>query len=73
MINEAEFLTNPPYFNFNLAIEELGLDLDSIRQNNFHDFVSNLIDDYMKLRKAFVMKDLTIFRKQAHKIKGVAL
>lgn len=73
MSNETDFFTNSPFFDLNEAIENYGLDIDMIKENNFHDFISVLIQDYADLRKSYIMKDLGVFRKKAHKIKGVAL
>lgn len=73
MSNEIECYINPPYYDLNEAIENYGLDIDMIKENNFHEFISGLIEDYIQMRKSFIMKDLGTFRKKAHKIKGVAL
>ena len=73
MADEKELLTNPPFYDLNEATESYGLDLDEFKKNNFEEFITNIITEYILLRKSYIMKDLTMFRQKAHKIKGISM
>jgi len=66
-------LTKKPYFDINHSIEELGLDFDNFKADNFHTFVDNITTDLISLRKHYIIKDLVKVRGLAHKMKGVFL
>lgn len=68
---DRSYLTNKPYFDINHAIEEYSLDFQSLCEDNFSEFVSDFINKYKTMRKCYITRELTNFRKQAHAIKNV--
>jgi hypothetical protein len=73
MVDNREYLTNSPYFDFNTAIEDFGFDFEPFKANNFHDFVESLIQDYTNLRKNYILRNYRQFRSEIHKLKGMFL
>lgn len=68
---DRSYLTNKPYFDINHAIEEYSLDFESLSDDNFSDFISEFTLKYKNMRKCYITRDLTMFRKHAHAIKNV--
>jgi hypothetical protein len=73
MVDSREYLTNSPHFDFNTAIEDFGFDFEPFKENNFHDFVESLIQDYTNLRKNYILRNYRQFRSEIHKLKGMFL
>jgi hypothetical protein len=67
--NQA-LMTNNPYYDF-LEAEEFGFDIDSFQCDGFKVFVtSSLLQDFIKIRKNYIIRDLISVRFIAHKLKG---
>lgn len=68
----ANAMTNLPYFDFNLAIEDYGLDFQEFSADGFSAFLEETyLDNFIQLRKNFINKDFSKVRFYAHKFKGV--
>ncbi len=64
-------LKNLPYFDFEEAVENYGFDFTIFESEGFAKFLcETYINNFIELRKAFIMKDLIKLRFYAHKFKG---
>lgn len=73
-INQIDFdiklLTNLPYFDLNKSGEELGFDIEENVNNNFSEIANTIVDNYTKIRKGYIIRDLKMFRLGVHTMKG---
>lgn len=68
-----KFLTNEPFYNFTIAIDEYGFDFNEVSQYGFKIHLKSISVEYETIRKTFLSNDLLNFRKITHKLKGVFL
>lgn len=62
---------NRPYFDFNEAFENYGFDMKSFMENNFSMFISKTyIEDFIAMRKFYILRNYERVRLLAHKFKG---
>jgi hypothetical protein len=71
MDQEYESLKNLPYFDFIEAIENYGFDFELFSADGFSKFLrETYLNNFIELRKAFILKDFLKIRFFAHKFKG---
>lgn len=68
---DKKYLTNPPYFDFVDAEENYGFDFESFQEQSFTSFLQDFISDYIKLRIAYIARDMNNVRNLTHKFKGI--
>ena len=67
---DPTLMKNNPYFDF-IEAEDFGFDIESFQNDGFKVFVnSSIIKDFIKIRKNYILRDLTCVRFIAHKFKG---
>ena len=68
---KQKYFTNPPYFNFLYAEEELGINFLEFSKNQFHDFLKCVfVEDFINIRKCYIQRNLIKLRFHAHKLKS---
>ena len=66
----SQIYINPPFFNF-IDAENYGFDLESFQLEGFKLFMtSTFINDFIKLRKNYIAREINELRFMFHKIKG---
>lgn len=68
---DEKYLKELPYFDFIYAINESGFDFEDFMADNFKDFIKEFIDNYTKVRKFFILRDLVNYKRAAHSLKGI--
>jgi hypothetical protein len=70
-IENLKNLKNLPYFDFLEAIENYGFDFAIFSADGFSKFIKETyMNNFIELRKAFILRDFLKIRFYAHKFKG---
>ena len=69
---KKKYLVNLPFYNFIYAEEELGFSFTDFSKNNFSEFLQScFINDLIRLRKFYILRNMTEVRFIAHKLKSL--
>ena len=68
---KQKYFKNIPFYNFMHAEEELGFSFSDFAKNNFAEFLNTCyVEDFINLRKNFIMRNYVAVRFLAHKFKS---
>ena len=68
---KQKYFKNLPYYNFLQAEEELGFSFADFSKNDFADFLNTCyVNDFIILRRNFIMRNFTTVRFLLHKFKS---
>ena len=67
---DKKHLTCLPFFDIDMAIEEIGLDFESFSSNNYDEFLLTYIQKYAETRKYFIRRDFYNFKRGVHAVKN---
>lgn len=67
---DSQLLKYDPFFDLLKAGDELGFDIEDNINTNFAEVATTIIDNYIRMRKGYIIRDYKLFRQGVHTLKG---
>lgn len=67
---DSKLLKQDPFFDILKSGDELGFDIEENVNSNFDEVAKTIIDNYTRMRKGYIIRDLKLFRQGVHTLKG---